>query len=142
MLESQIPVKVLVINPNNNQNEQIISTLKAYGFDVFTTKIGGAEKILTTDPDVFVIDLTVPSDDGWRVCREIRNLSKMPILVLSLIDKPGMVERTLDAGADEYLLKPTAPNLLAARINTLARRARAEKKALFSRKGAALSEVS
>ena len=142
MLENQVPIRVLVINPNDNQNKQIINTLEACNFNVFSTDIGGVGKILINDPDVFVIDLTITGDEGWRICREIRSLSKMPILVLSLIDKPGMVEHTLDAGADEYLLKPIAPNLLVARINTLVRRARAEKIALLSRNGTPLPEAS
>jgi DNA-binding response OmpR family regulator len=141
MQENQVPIRVLVINLNNNKSEQIISTLRACNFDVFATKIGGVDMILSIEPDVFVVDLTLPGDVGWQICQEVRKLSKLPILVLSLIDKPGMVERALDAGADEYLLKPIAPNLLMARINTLARRARAERMALLSRNGTQLPEA-
>ena len=132
MVKDQIPLSVLVINSSKNHNKQIINTLKTQKFEVSSTCISRVDEVKENQPDIFVIDLNLPEDEGWQICRKIRTFSKMPILVLSLIDKPGMVERTLDAGADEYLLKPITSNMLLARIKTLTRRSQAEKKAILS----------
>ena len=69
----------------------------------------------------------MPDKDGFNVCKEIRKFSSVPIMILSAINKPGLIEQALDAGADEYLRKPVPTNILIARINTLVRRARAER---------------
>ncbi len=108
--------------------------LEPRNFEVHTINSGanGVEMVLEIDPDAVIVDLLMPGKDGWQVCREIRAFSQMPILILSVLDKPGMVEHALDAGADEYLLKPVPTNVLTARLNTLIRRARAEKMAAAS----------
>lgn len=80
-------------------------------------------------PDLVILDLMLPQMDGWEVCRELRAFSDVPILVLSALGAPGCVARALDAGADDYLIKPVHATLLASRIRTLVRRhALAERK--------------
>ncbi len=64
----------------------------------------------------------MPEMDGWQVCRSIRAISQAPILVLSAINKPGLITRVLDEGADDYLIKPVSSNVLLAHLNNLARR--------------------
>jgi DNA-binding response OmpR family regulator len=83
-------------------------------------------------PDIFVVDSANSGGDVLETCRKIRDYSEMPILVLATHHKPGLVEQVLDAGADEYLIKPISGNILAAHLNTLTRRARAEKDAAAS----------
>ncbi|NIR64956.1 MAG: response regulator, partial [candidate division Zixibacteria bacterium] len=80
-------------------------------------------------PDIVIVDLLMPDMDGWQVCREIRKFSQVPIIILSVLNKPEMVAKALDLGADDYLIKPVGAKLLEARINTLTRRAEAEKSA-------------
>lgn len=84
------------------------------------------EVIFNTYYDVVIVELLKSEEAGLQVCRDIRSGSQVPIVVLSVVNKPGMVEQVLDAGADEYLLKPVPTSVLTARLNTLARRARAE----------------
>jgi DNA-binding response OmpR family regulator len=64
----------------------------------------------------------MPGMDGWQVCGQLRTFSQIPILVLSALDNPGNVAAALDAGADDYLVKPASSGLLIARINMLTRR--------------------
>ena len=64
----------------------------------------------------------IPDMDGWHITAEIRKFSSVPVLILSVIDNPGLVARALDAGADDYLIKPAARNMLIAHINNLVRR--------------------
>lgn len=73
-------------------------------------------------PDVVILDLLLPGMDGWEVCQELRTFSDVPILILSALGAPGCVARALDAGADDYLIKPVHASLLASRIRTLVRR--------------------
>ena len=68
------------------------------------------------------MDLMLPEMDGWAVCREVRSFSNVPILILSALNDPATVASILDAGADDYLTKPTVSAVLVAHINKLARR--------------------
>lgn len=82
-----------------------------------------------TPPDVVILDLMLPGMDGWEVCQELRTFCEVPVLILSALGAPGSVARALDAGADDYLIKPVHASLLASRIRTLVRRhALAERK--------------
>jgi DNA-binding response OmpR family regulator len=87
----------------------------------------GVKLIREISPDVVILDLMMPGMDGWQVCAEVRSFSSVPILILSALDSPGMVASALDAGADDYLVKPVPSGVLIAHLNTLTRRAGAEK---------------
>jgi two-component system response regulator MprA len=73
-------------------------------------------------PDLVVLDIMLPGTDGLEVCRRLRSTSDVPILMLTALD--GVRERVhgLDTGADDYLVKPFAPEELLARIRALLRR--------------------
>jgi DNA-binding response OmpR family regulator len=64
----------------------------------------------------------MPGMDGWEVCKAIRTFTSTPILILSALDDPTFVVKALNAGADDFLVKPIQTNILVARINTLLRR--------------------
>jgi DNA-binding response OmpR family regulator len=83
-------------------------------------------------PDVFVIDSMNSGGDVIKLCQNIRYHGRTPILVLATNHKPDLVEKILDAGADEFLTKPVSGNILSAYLNNLTRRARAEKAAALS----------
>ena len=82
----------------------------------------GVEACRDEQPDVIILDLLMPSMDGWEVCEKIREFCDVPILILSAIGSPGSVARALDSGADDYLIKPVHASLLASRLRTLMRR--------------------
>jgi DNA-binding response OmpR family regulator len=73
-------------------------------------------------PDVIILDLMMPGMDGWQVCKQIRSFSTVPIVVFSALDSPGIVASALDAGADDYLVKPVPSGVLISHLNTLTRR--------------------
>jgi two-component system KDP operon response regulator KdpE len=90
---------------------------------VFSSEDGIAKvKNPESTPDVVILDLLMPEVDGWEVCERIRSFSDVPILILSALGSPGSVARALDAGADDYLIKPVHASLLASRLRTLVRR--------------------
>lgn len=82
----------------------------------------GIQKVRERQPDVVILDLVMPEMDGWKVCQEIRRFSNVPILILSALDQPGHVAAALDAGADDYLIKPVSASILVAHLHTLLRR--------------------
>ena len=117
--------KVLAIDDDPAMTELLTLLLKTHGFDVLTANTGEDGVAITRkdSPDVVILDLMMPGMDGWQVCNQIRKFSTVPILVLSALDSPGMVASALDAGADDYLVKPIPSGVLIAHLNKLTRRA-------------------
>ena len=73
-------------------------------------------------PDIVLLDYMLPGIDGLETTRQIRKITKAPILILSVLDDPLTLAKALDAGADEYLIKPVSRGVLIAQINNLVRR--------------------
>ena len=122
-------LKVLTIDDDPAMTELLTLLLKMHGYDASMANNGeeGLYMLRSTPPDIVILDLMMPGVDGWQVCSEIRSFSKIPILALSALDSPGMVASALDAGADDYLVKPVPSGVLIAHLNTLTRRAETEK---------------
>ncbi|MDP3184222.1 MAG: response regulator transcription factor [Anaerolineales bacterium] len=120
-----MPLKVLAIDDDPAMTELLTLLLKTRGFEVFTanTSEDGIRMIREIMPDVVILDLMMPSVDGWQVCAQVREFSSTPILILSALDSPGMVASALDAGADDYLIKPVPSSVLIAHLHNLTRRA-------------------
>ncbi|HSO28122.1 MAG TPA: response regulator [Anaerolineales bacterium] len=129
--------KVLVIDDDIEMTDLLKIILEPTSFTVVSANSGldGIAAAKKFQPDVIILDLLMPGVDGWAVCKEIRSFSQVPILVLSAVNKPGMVARALDEGADDYLLKPMPSGVLIAHLKRLARRARAERESNRSRLG-------
>ncbi len=121
--------RVLTIDDDPAMTGLVTQMLKKHGFDPFVANTGeeGVKLIRKISPDVVILDLMMPGMDGWQVCAEVRSFSDVSILVLSALDNPGMVTSALDAGADDYLIKPVSSGILIAHLNTLTRRAGTEK---------------
>jgi len=122
-------IKVLIIDDDPALTELLTLVLKAHGIGAFKANSGkeGIDRIHSLSPDVVILDLMMPDMDGWQVCAEVRSFSQVPILILSALDSPGLVAGALDAGADDYLIKPVPSGVLIAHLNTLTRRAGMEK---------------
>jgi two-component system KDP operon response regulator KdpE len=99
--------------------------LKDAGFDVVATATAkeALDAAAVHPPNAAIIDLVLPDGDGVDVCRQLREWSDMPILVLSAIGEEAEKIRALNAGADDYVTKPFAPGELVARLNAVLRRA-------------------
>ena len=126
---------VLVIDSDITLTELLKATLEPKAFEVHTAhEVGDVKKaIRRLEPDVIVLDLYQPQNDGWRVCRDIRKYCTIPILILSVLNDPDAIAKALDEGADDYLIKPVPSGVLIAHLNNLIRRSRAEKVALNTR---------
>ncbi len=119
-----MPYKVLAIDDDAATTELLSLLLSTHGFEVLTANSGraGVEMVRRESPDVVILDLMMPEMDGWEVCKAIRAFSQVPILILSALDSPGKVASALDAGADDYLVKPVPSGVLVARLLNLVRR--------------------
>jgi two-component system KDP operon response regulator KdpE len=117
-------MKIIVIDDDPAMTELLQLLLQPASSEIFTANSGpvGIDLIKSKNPDVVILDLMMPDMDGWQVCKRVREFSDIPILVLSALDNPGVVAEALDAGADDYLIKPVASGVLIAHINKLLRR--------------------
>ncbi|RME87095.1 MAG: DNA-binding response regulator [Anaerolineae bacterium] len=119
-----MPVKVLVIDDDSAITELLGLLLKSHGFEVTTANGGeeGIHRFKDEQPDVIILDLMMPGVDGQEVCRRIRASSNVPIIILSALNSPDTIAKALDAGADDYLIKPVPSSVLIAHIKALVRR--------------------
>jgi CheY-like chemotaxis protein len=128
-METPTMYKVLTIDDDPAMTELLTLLLKMHGLDAYMANSGedGLKLVRKLSPDVIILDLMMPDMDGWQVCTQVRAFSKVPIIVLSALDSPGIVASALDAGADDYLVKPVPSGVLIAHLNNLTRRAATEK---------------
>jgi DNA-binding response OmpR family regulator len=119
-----MPIKILVIDDDSAVTDLLSLLLKSQGFDVAATNSStdGLSMIRDDSPDVVVLDLMMPEMDGWQICKTVREFSQVPIIILSALNDPSMIASVLDAGADDYLTKPTPSRVLVAHINRLVHR--------------------
>ena len=117
-------IKILVMDDDTAITELLSMLLKTHGFEVITTNSGceGIQLVRDANPNIVLLDLMMPDKDGWEVSKAVRKFSNIPILILSAINDPGMIASILDAGADDYLVKPVPSGTLVAHIKKLVRR--------------------
>ena len=117
-------MKILVIDDDPAMTDLLELLLIPTSAEVITANSGPDGILLAkeTNPDIITLDLMMPDINGWKVAETIREFSNVPILILSALDSPGLVAAALDAGADDYLIKPVPSSVLMAHINKLVRR--------------------
>jgi len=95
--------RVLVIDDDHAITEFLSIVLETYGFEVLTTNRSeeGLQLIAEKAPNIITLDLLMPDIDGWDMCKRIRALSTVPILIISVIDDPVTIASMLDSGADD-----------------------------------------
>lgn len=116
--------RVLVVDDDVNICELIRLYLEKEGFQVTVCHDGrkALDVFKDTPPDIVILDIMLPGMDGWEVCREIRRLSDIPIIMLSAKDETFNKVLGLELGADDYMVKPFEPKELVARIRAVLRR--------------------
>jgi two-component system KDP operon response regulator KdpE len=116
---------VLVVDDEPHILRALQATLRGAGYDVASAATGEEALRLAAvqPPQAVILDLVLPDLGGTDVCRELRNWSKAPILVLSAIGDENEKVAALDAGADDYVTKPFGTDELLARLRAALRRA-------------------
>jgi DNA-binding response OmpR family regulator len=118
--------RILTVEDDERIRTAVRLALEDEGWDVEEADTGeDALQAFTRQPsDVVLIDIMLPGIDGFDVCRSIRRVSDVPIVMVTARADTHDVVAGLEAGADDYLTKPFAPKELSARIRALLRRAR------------------
>jgi DNA-binding response OmpR family regulator len=115
---------ILIIEDDQRIRESLAKRLSERGHDVETviTAMDGVQRAVSGDFDVVVLDLGLPDLDGTEALRMIRSVSQVPVVVATARDEEADIIRVLDAGADDYVIKPYSADHLAARIRAVMRR--------------------
>lgn len=115
---------ILVIDDDKLTSRLISDQLTEEGYTVHAAHDGkeGLRQMYAHRPDLIILDVLMPEMDGWTTCRRIREVSNVPIIMLTSRDRPQDIIRGLDEGADEYVTKPFEVNVLLARVRAVLRR--------------------
>lgn len=116
---------VLIIDDDKALVELVSNTLKHEGYRVLAAYDGqsGLRQVYQHQPDLIILDINMPTMDGWVVCQRVREVSSTPIIMLTARDEPEEIVKGLDLGADDYINKPFQFSVLLARVRANLRRA-------------------
>ena len=117
-------LKIMIVDDDPNIQQLISLYLTREGFDVTTAAAGDeALRLFKSDPpNLMLLDIMLPVMDGWQVCREVRKVSNIPIIMLTAKDETFDKVLGLELGADDYIVKPFDTKELVARIKAVLRR--------------------
>ncbi|MFQ5523307.1 MAG: response regulator transcription factor [Acidimicrobiia bacterium] len=116
--------RIVLIEDDVEIRRLVANALARNGHDVesATAALPGLELAVKGDPDLVVMDLGLPDMDGTELLRMIRAVSEVPVVVITARGADEVVVKTLDAGADDYLVKPFSVSQLEARVRAVLRR--------------------
>lgn len=116
--------RVMLVEDDERLASLIVEYLQAYEFAVELVPRGdlALAHFQSNPPDMVVLDLMLPGLDGMIVCRQIREISKVPILILTAREDSYDEVSALEQGADDFVSKPVQPRILLARLRALVRR--------------------
>jgi len=117
--------RILVCDDDPQILRALRLVLRGAGYEVLTSTTAdeALDRAAVGGPHAAIIDLMLPDRPGIEVCRELRNWSELPIIVLSAVTEEDAKVRALQSGADDYVTKPFAPAELVARVQAVLRRA-------------------
>jgi DNA-binding response OmpR family regulator len=116
-----VPAKLLIIDDEVLFTRLLQDSLPGDLFEVFIVHSGaaGIEVARQLRPDLIMLDLMMPGLSGWETCQAVRTFSQVPILVVSAVIELNGVMQALEAGADDYLLKPVPMGVLVSHLKSL-----------------------
>lgn len=119
-----MPERILAVDDDPLLLQLIDQTLEKGGYEVILASHGqeGLQLLAERKPHLIILDIMLPHVDGWEICRRIRKVSTIPIIMLTARGARSDVVQGLEAGADDYLVKPFYPEELLARVSAVLRR--------------------
>ncbi|WP_223588742.1 response regulator transcription factor [Neobacillus bataviensis] len=116
--------KLLIVDDDTHIRELVLLFLKKEGFELYEASDGcKALSIMEkVKMDLVIIDIMMPNMNGWELCRELREFSDIPILMLTAKGETAQKVKGFELGADDYLVKPFDPIELVARVKALLKR--------------------
>ena len=118
-------LKVLVVDDESRMRKLVKDFLVKQNYEVLEAGDGSeALDIFFENQDIalIILDVMMPRMDGWQVCREVRNYSKVPIIMLTARADERDELQGFQLGVDEYIAKPFSPKILVARVEAILRR--------------------
>lgn len=120
--------KILIIEDNENIKKELIDFLSKYGYEAYG--IDDFKNIINlsveSNPDLILLDINLPYYDGYYVCREIRRIKDIPIIIVTSRDNDMDEIMSINFGADDFITKPYNTQVLLARIGAVLRRTKAQ----------------
>ena len=116
--------KILVVDDDSNISELLKMYFENEGYDVKTAADGveGLNYFKIFEPDLVLLDIMLPKKDGWQVCREIREMSSKPVIMITAKGEVFDKVLGLELGADDFVVKPFDMKELSARVKAVLRR--------------------
>ena len=117
-------LKILLVDDDPNIRQLVNLYLQKEGFEVMMADRGdeALKMFKASPPNLILLDIMLPGMDGWQVCREVRKISNIPIIMLTAKDETFDTVLGLELGADDYVSKPFDMKELVARIKAVSRR--------------------
>lgn len=127
---------ILIVDDSQALTDTLTEYLGRAGFEVRTACDGEAmwHQVRQGMPDLVILDVMLPGDDGFTLCSQLRRLSNVPIMMLTAVTEDADRIAGLEIGADDYLTKSFNPRELLARIKALLRRSRLTQQAATARR--------
>ena len=127
---------ILIVDDSQALTDTLTEYLGRAGFEVRTACDGEAmwQQVRQGMPDLVILDVMLPGDDGFTLCSQLRRLSNVPIMLLTAVTEDADRIAGLEIGADDYLTKSFNPRELLARIKALLRRSRLTQQAATARR--------
>lgn len=127
LTEHDQPAKILIVDDEPQITRVLRTALSTQGYSlqIAANGVEGMEAVHTWKPDLVITDVSMPQMNGVELCREIRAVSQIPIIVLSVRNQDLTKIEALDAGADDYVTKPFSIQELQARVRAQLRRSAA-----------------
>jgi DNA-binding response OmpR family regulator len=113
LVEDDAPIRHALIRALGDRGHVVTST---------STALDALQNVVTAPPDLVILDLGLPGLDGYEALRMMRAVSDVPIVVATARDDEADIVRALNAGADDYLIKPFGPGQMDARVRAVLRR--------------------
>lgn len=136
--------KILVVDDEDRMRKLVRDFLQRKDYEVIEASDG--EKAVdmfcsNNDIDLIILDIMMPKIDGWQVCREIRKLSNIPIVMLTAKSEEKDELLGFELGVDEYITKPFSPKVLTARVEAILRRVSGEEQEVLKAGGIEVDRV-
>ena len=116
--------KILIVDDDSNISELLKMYFENEGYDVKIANDGieGLNYFKIFEPDLVLLDIMLPKKDGWQVCREIREMSSKPVIMITAKGEVFDKVLGLELGADDFVVKPFDLKELSARVKAVLRR--------------------
>jgi DNA-binding response OmpR family regulator len=125
-----IKASILVVDDEPRYVRAIQFNLEASGYEVLVARDGrtAIELAASEEPDLIILDIRMPGLDGYEICRQIRQFSGVPIIMLTALAQGDDKVKGLDIGADDYVTKPFSAEEMLARVRAVLRRVKGREK--------------